>query len=149
IQVTAPLDQAFVNSGGGAPVPVDITYQVTGNTCPGVKSSFNVVPYVNGSPVACNGTGCSCDGTTGSCNNITGLITVDGNDFGPCLNTIRISLDNAPFTPPGCFTPGPAIFSNTIQVWQSPYEMCTGPTDCNRSTVGRPVDVATGKMYYE
>jgi hypothetical protein len=150
IQIVTPSDQGFVNSGGGSPAPVEVTYQVTGNTCTGSRSSFNIVPYVNGEPVACAGD-CGCDGTTESCNNITRTITLDGNDFGSCLNTIRISLDNAPFVPTLCITPGLAAFSNTIQVWQNPYRECTGSEDCNdgKGSVGAPIDVATGKMYHE
>jgi len=32
IQIVTPSDQGFVNSGGGSPAPVEVTYQVTGNT---------------------------------------------------------------------------------------------------------------------
>ena len=107
---------------------------------------------MNGVPVLCSGSGCSCDGTTENCNNITATVTLDGNDFGSCLNTIQLSLDPAPFTPILCITPGPAIFSGTIQVWQDPYKGCSGlggGDGCNRPTVGGPVDVATGEMFYE
>ena len=152
IQITDPDDQEFVNVGGGAPAPVTVTYQITGNTCNGFRSSFAVRPYVNGVPVLCSGSGCSCDGTTENCNNITATVTLDGNDFGSCLNTIQLSLDPAPFTPILCITPGPAIFSGTIQVWQDPYKGCSGlggGDGCNRPTVGGPVDVATGEMFYE
>jgi YD repeat-containing protein len=149
IQVVTPLDQASVNSGGGAPATVDVTYQITGNTCIGSRSSFQVIPYVNGVAVDCFG-GCGCDGTSGSCNNITRTITLDGNNFGSCLNTIQLTLDNAPSVPPACSAiPGPDILTNTIQVWQNSYKECTGPADCNKSTVGKPIDVATGKMYHE
>lgn len=126
-----------------------VTYQITENTCTGFRSSFAVQPYVNGVPVLCSGSGCSCDGTIEPCNNITASVTLDGNDFDSCFNTIQLSLDPAPFVPPLCITPGSAVFSGTIQVWQDPYKDCTGPEDCNKSTVGRPVDVATGKMYHE
>jgi YD repeat-containing protein len=149
IQITSPQDQAFVNATGGPPDLVEVTYQVTGNTCTGFKSSFSIVPYVNGVAVSCGGSGCGCDGATESCNNITKTITLDGNSFSSCLNTIQLSMNPAPYTPPLCITPGSAIFSNTVQVWQDPYKTCTGPGDCNKSTVGRPVDVATGKMYHE
>lgn len=149
IQITSPLDQSFANPTGGPPDLVEVTYQVTGNTCTGFRSSFTIRPYVNGVPVLCGGSGCGCDGTTESCNNVTKTITLDGNDFGSCLNTIQLSMDPAPFVPTLCITPGSATFSNTIQVWQEPYKTCTGPEGCNRSTVGKPVDVATGKMYHE
>lgn len=61
IQITDPQDQEFVNPGGGAPDPVTVTYQVTGNTCTGFRSSYSIVPYVNGVPVLCSGSGCGCD----------------------------------------------------------------------------------------
>jgi YD repeat-containing protein len=149
IQIMSPRDQSFVNPTGGPPDLVEVTYQVTGNTCTGFKSSFSIVPYVNGVAVSCGGSGCGCDGTTESCNNVTKTITLDGNSFNSCLNTIQLSMNPAPYTPPLCITPGSAIFSNTVQVWQDPYKTCTGPGDCNKSTVGRPVDVATGKMFHE
>src|SRR5437867_4282359 len=149
VQITSPLDQAFVNPTGGGPDLVEVTYQVTGNTCPGAGSSFQIVPYVNGVPVLCSGS-CGCDGTSGSCNNITSTITLDGNDFSSCLTTIQLSLDPAPRVPPNC---SPVIvnpvFSRTIHVWQDAFRSCTGPADCNKSTGGKPVDVATGKIYHE
>lgn len=149
VVITSPQDQQHVNPGGGGLDPVDVTYQITGNTCIGFRSSYSVTPYVNGVAVSCAGSGCSCDGTTEACNNVTKTITLDGNDFNSCLNTIQIALDPAPFAPPGCIVPGPDVFSNTIQVWQSTYKECTGCTDCNRSSVGRPVDVASGEMYHD
>ena len=149
VHITSPTDQTFVNPGGGTPGPIDVSYQVTGNTCTGFRSSFAIQPYVNGDPVLCSGSGCSCDGTTENCNNISKTITLDGNDFDSCMNTIEISLDPAPFQPVLCITPGPAVFSSTIAVWQSPRKECTDLDGCNQSTVGNPVDVATGKMYHE
>ncbi|MBZ5640319.1 MAG: DUF6531 domain-containing protein [Acidobacteriia bacterium] len=153
IQITGPLDEANVNLTGGPPDLVDVTYQVTGNICTGVKSTYGIVPYVNGVPVLCSGAGCSCDGTSESCNNVTKTITLDGNAFNSCLNTIQLEMSPRPFcgpSPAQCFSPcSSAIFSNTIQVWQSNYKECTGCGDCNKSFVGRPVDVATGRMYHE
>ncbi len=150
IQIITPLDQASVNPTGGQPDVVEITYQVAGNTCTGVRSSYGIVPYVNGAAVSCAGAGCSCDGTIESCNNVTRTITIDGNDFSGCLNTIRIEMSPRPFCSPLCLSPCPsAILSATVQVWQSAYKDCTGPEDCNKSTVGRPIDVATGTMYHE
>jgi RHS repeat-associated protein len=149
IQIVNPVDQAFVNPTGGGPDLVEVTYQVTGNTCPGFRSTFGIVPRVNGMAVSCAG-GCGCDGTTESCNDVTKTITLDGNAFGACLNTIQLEISPLPFCGPLCFTPcsGP-IYSNTIQVWQDPFRTCTGPADCNKSSVGKPIDVATGKMYHE
>ena len=63
IRITDPQDQDFVNTGGGTPAPVTVTYQITGNICTGFRSSFAVQPYVNGVPVLCSGAGCGCDGT--------------------------------------------------------------------------------------
>ena len=51
---------------------------VTANTCTGVRSSYGIVPYVNGAPVSCAGSGCSCDGTIETCNNVAKTITIDG-----------------------------------------------------------------------
>jgi RHS repeat-associated protein len=150
IQITSPLDQSPVNPTGGPPDVVEITYQVTGNTCTGFRSSYGIVPHVNGAAVACAGSGCSCDGTSESCNNVTKTITIDGNDFAGCLNTIRLEMSPRPFCSPTCISPcSAAILSATVKVWQSAYKDCTGPEDCNKSTVGRPIDVATGKMYHE
>jgi hypothetical protein len=83
IQIVTPADQAFVNSGGGSPAPVEVTYFVTGNTCTQLfRRGFDVKAYVNGTQVLCNG--CGCDGTTQDCNNFTKTILLDGNRFGSC-----------------------------------------------------------------
>jgi len=92
ITITSPLDEANANPTGGANDPVDVTYQVTGNTCTGVKSTYAIVPYVNNVAVSCAGSGCSCDGTSESCNNVTKTITLDGNAFSSCVNTIRLEM---------------------------------------------------------
>jgi RHS repeat-associated protein len=150
IQITSPSDQANANPTGGAGDPVDVTYQVTGNTCVGVKSTYSIVPFVNGVAASCSGSGCSCDGTSESCNNVTKTITIDGSAFRSCLNTIQLRMSPPPFCSPLCFTPcSPAPESNVIQVWQSNEGTCTPPKGCNRGTIGKPVDVASGDMYHE
>ncbi|MGH9870538.1 MAG: DUF6531 domain-containing protein [Candidatus Polarisedimenticolia bacterium] len=48
---------------------------------------------------------------------------------------------------------GATTFRNSqgLGFWTTPYKECTGCTDCNagKGAVGGPIDVATGKMYYE
>lgn len=150
IQITSPADQAAVNPTGGPPDLVTVTYSVTGNTClPNFKKSFQVAAYVNGVQVTCSGD-CGCDGTSDACDGFTGTITLDGSAFSSCLNTVELKFNPSPYCPTACFTPcsTPPV-SNTIQVWQSKIKDCTPPKDCNRGTVGKPVDVASGDMYHE
>ncbi len=148
ITILSPADQAFVNTGGGPPATIDVTFQVTGNTCGGGGADFAIVPYVNGVPVLCSGAGCGCT-FPDQCNNTTFTITLDGSAFSSCMNTIQLVMDPPPRCPVLCLTPcSPKPQSNTVAVWQSKYSACTQCTDCNKSTVGRPVDVATGRMFH-
>ncbi len=148
ITIVSPTDQAFLTSGGGPPATVDVTFQVTGNTCGGGGANFAITPYVNGAPVSCSGAGCGCT-FPDQCNDTTFTITLDGNAFSSCMNTIQLVMDPPPRCPVLCLTPcSPKPQSNTIAVWQSNYSACTQCTDCNKSTVGHPVDVATGRMFH-
>jgi RHS repeat-associated protein len=79
----------------------------------------------------------------------SGFVQLDQNNFPTqnCLHTIEIQalFSNLAF----CSLPGSTITSAPAQMWSTDYRTCTGPADCNKGTVGRPIDVATGRMYHE
>jgi hypothetical protein len=84
---------------------------------------------------------------------LSGTVTLDQAFFpsADCLHTIEIRARFLKKTvlPPSCLSLADPVLSGPSQIWSTSYSECTGPVDCNKSTVGLPIDVATGKMYYE
>ncbi len=90
---------------------------------------------VNGDEVTCPPTQCNFGVPINA-----GTIFLDRSEIsGGCMHTVQVE---------GIAGTRHA-FSNTESIWLDPYKECTGNRDCNKSTVGRPVDVATGEMYLE
>lgn len=117
--VTVPPDEVFVSSNQ---FPVVVEWQAS-------QSATTVSVFVDGQTVFCDGI----------CSGNSGFFQLD-EPPGGCRHTIRLI---GTFIPQGMRASAPAAF------WSSPFKDCTGVKGCNRSSVGKPVDVATGKMYYE
>ncbi len=119
-QAVPPADEVFISE---SLFPVfEVEWQAT-------ASATTVSVFLDGAAVFCDGI---CSGTSG-------FFQVD-HPAGGCRHTIQIR---------GTFVPGGNRNSQVLGFWSTPYRICTGPQDCNKSTVGRPIDVATGKMYHE
>ena len=115
-----PADEVFIDE---SLFPAfDVEWQAS-------TSATTVSVFLDGAAVFCDGI---CSGTSG-------VFTVD-HPAGGCRHTIQIR---------GTFVPGGNRNSQALGFWSSPYKSCTGCTDCGKSTVGRPIDVATGRMYHE
>jgi YD repeat-containing protein len=134
--VPVPPDQVFVPISTNQ--QFDIEWTATDTDCNEGITALEV--WVDGVNVASNvGSGEGHD-----------LVTLDQGLFPSqtCLHTLQLrgSFMNPNFF---CGLPLPAVFSQPQQMWSTSYSECTGPVDCNKSAVGRPIDVATGKMYHE
>ncbi|HKZ19447.1 MAG TPA: DUF6531 domain-containing protein [Acidimicrobiia bacterium] len=134
--VPVPPDQVFVPVSTNQ--QFDIEWTATDTNCNEGITALEV--WVDGVNVASNvGSGQGPD-----------LVTLDQGLFPSqtCLHTLQLrgSFMNPNFF---CGLPLPAVFSQPQQMWSTSYSECTGPVDCNKSSVGRPIDVATGKMYHE
>ena len=68
-----------------------------------------------------------------------------------CQHTIQIKAKFRQSGPPfNCSVPiAGFVYSSPQTMWSTAYRVCTSCTDCSKSTVGNPVDVATGKMFHE
>ncbi|MCP3996969.1 MAG: hypothetical protein GY722_18195 [bacterium] len=75
----------------------------------------------------------------GQCSGTNGTIAIDQTQLGPGRHSIQVEghtgVRNAN--------------SPTMGFWSTAYKDEPGATDCKKSTVGGPIDVATGWMYYE
>lgn len=111
---------------------LSVSWQAVDTDCN--KGAWTVQLYVDG--VAQNGAGSGFGGTFQLAN------------LPDCRHVVELRYSMYLARVPRCMTPGNWTSSAPAAFWSTPYASCTTCADCDKNTVGKPVDVATGRMFH-